>query len=302
MQAQRRRGAGWLGGLVGASVLALTAFGVWQAGSAKAQAAPTFSVSPATQTVDFSAGTAQVEIHLDGVTGMASYQFVLRYDPGVLKDPVVVQGPLLATSGRAVTCPAALIDGLQNGVGTLQFGCASSGSGDGANGSGVVATVTFTLAGGANSTIGLEKLSISNSLNESLCGTGCAKADGAITVNGGDPGKNEGIAPTPTPVVLADDTPAASPTPGPGTPTAAATPALSGSARTPAAGGSGTISAGGRGSGGVAETGTVAGGVGRLGTGAAQRRRGDGALIWALAVAGAVLLPAGIIVKRRAVE
>ena len=316
MLAQRRNRAVWPGIIAVGVVAALMGLGGWRTESASAQA-PTFSLAPASQTVALGAGTVQFDVHVDNVTGMAAFGFLLRYDAGVLKNPVVAQGPFLATSGKSPICPAPEIDIPQKGPGTLQYGCGTSGQGQGADGSGVVATVTFTLAGGSSTVINVESASVTDDLGSSLCGGACAGSGGSVNVTGGDSSKNQGLSAAPTPVPQESGN--TSPTSVAGQPTA--TPASSGEATpvadaaTPPSGtvagaSGGSASAGGGSAGGGVATGASGGagtsgsspGVGRLGTGTAQRHRGGSTLVLTLALAGAVLLPAGLLAKRRAVR
>lgn len=318
-QQDRRSGARWLAGIA-AVALTLTLAGGWHAHSAAAQG-PAFSLTPAQQTVALASGTAQVQVHIDGVSDMASFQFLLRYDAGVLKDPVVTESPFLGTSGRTPACLWAIVDKLENGAGTVQFGCATSGQGGGVSGSGLLATVTFQLAGGASTTIGLEKLSASDPLNNSVCDPGCGSTGGSITVTGGSVDKQQGIVPEPTlppldsapgPVSAAKTSEAAAQNPA----AAGATPvAVAGAGGSPApvydangnvlAGapaGSGQAPLAGAAASSNGATGASAGGaanVGRFGSGPVQHRQQNGALAWWLALAGVVLVSASVVVRPR---
>jgi hypothetical protein len=83
-----------------------------------------FNLSPANQTVPFAAGAAQLAMEIDHAYDVAAFEFVLPYDPAVLTEPLVQLGPFLGRTGRAVFCPAAIIDSV---AGRLQYGCASIG-------------------------------------------------------------------------------------------------------------------------------------------------------------------------------
>src|SRR5207244_3694750 len=124
-----------------------------QPGQAAAQAAA-FRIVPAQRTVDLSAGSVSFDVEVSDASGMAAFQFELRYDPGVLAQPSVALGPFLSGPGLSPQCPAPIVDGI-DGPGTVLYGCAGSASLDnpGVSGSGTVATVTFRLAGGSSSAI-----------------------------------------------------------------------------------------------------------------------------------------------------
>ena len=122
----------------------------------------------------FASGTAQLAVKIDGATDVSAFEFILRYDPAVLTDPVVVQGAFLASTGKLEICPGAIVD---IAAGTLRFGCATIGLGAGANGSGVLATVKFALGGSGSTRIAMEKALVTNAFADDLCPCG---AQGAV--------------------------------------------------------------------------------------------------------------------------
>jgi hypothetical protein len=185
--------------------------------SAGVGATPLFIVSPPSQTVDLSSGSVQLQVQAQNVVDAASFQFVLRYDSGVLSSPTVTVGPFLGSSGRQVQCPASIVDGPNNGPGTVEFGCVTPGQGAGVSGSGVLATVSFRLAGGSDTAIDLSKDTLSTALAVPLCpGVStdwCPAQGGAVHVKGGNAAGNRGLAPTPTPVEVGNAS--SNGTPGP---------------------------------------------------------------------------------------
>ncbi|MDE3096932.1 MAG: hypothetical protein KGK07_13170 [Chloroflexota bacterium] len=216
----------WMSGGLAVAVAAL--FGASGGGAAHAQAAPTFVLSPQTQTVDLSAGTAQVQVKVQNATNVAAFGFRLRYDPGVLAQPAFQLGPFLASGGGFVQCQPPIIDG--SGAGTISVGCFG---GSGASGSGLLGTVTFQLAGGSSTAVLIEKDVLESAdltLKAPVCGTyiapECAKQDGSITVTGGNPALDRGLQPTPTPI----PSPVATTVPIGGAPVSATTPAPVGAA------------------------------------------------------------------------
>jgi hypothetical protein len=183
--------------MAGALALAVAAFAAALApGAAHAQDVAVFKLSPQDQTVNLSAGTATVDVRIENVSDMAAFQFVLRYDRGVLKNPTVQRGPFLGSTGRNVQCPAPVIDADRNGLGTVQYSCVTLQLGPGVSGSGLLATVTFELAGGSQSPLVFYRQSVTNSNADSRCAGGaefCGGVNGGISVAGGDPAKNLGL-------------------------------------------------------------------------------------------------------------
>ena len=151
----------------------------------------TFSLSPLQQTVPFAAGSAQVEVQLDAASDVGAFEFSLKYDPAVLRDPAIQPGPFLGSTGRPIFCPAPVVDSV---LGTLLYGCASVGLGDGVTGSGVLATVTFRFAGTGTAAIAFQKAYVITPEADDACP--CVVGAGAtIEVVGG--------AGTPTPTKTA---------------------------------------------------------------------------------------------------
>lgn len=289
-----------------------------------------FLLSPQTQTVQLSAGTAQVDVQIQNVSGMTAYQFVLRYDAGVLKNPTVDAGNFLP----AANCAPPLVDSQANGPGTVQFGCFTSGQGAGISGSGTLGTVHFALAGGAFTNVVIEKAEASSSWLTSAPASVCANAanycdvqNGSITVAGGDPAKQQGLSPTPTPnPVDSGSTPPPTPTAGAGgttqtAPTTGAGGATQGETAPPGGTGDASTAGGVTGSAGSASgaggasgsrpagsAGTAAGagngsaqGVGKFGMGPPPGQGGRPYDTWAaaLASAGVLLLGAGVVTRAR---
>ena len=118
-----------------------------------------FSLSPPNQTVPFASGSAQVQVHLDHANDVGAFEFILKYDPAVLGNPVVALGSFLGSTGRPVFCPAPIVDAA---LGSVRYGCASVGLGAGVSGSGVVATLTFGFAGSGLAAITFDEVLVTN--------------------------------------------------------------------------------------------------------------------------------------------
>lgn len=235
------------------AVVATTVFGL--PGKQAAAAANTFVVSPASQSVDLSAGTVQVDVQVQDVSNMAAFQFLLRYDRGVLSDPTATVGAFPGSAGQSPECPGQVVDGPE-GPGTILFGCATIGQTQGVSGSGTLATVTFRLSGGAQTVINVERTTLTTSIGDDLCTGWCPARGATVTVNGGDPTKDFGLSSTPTPAPQPTDVPTS--TSGQPTPTAAG----AGGATPPAGVSSGNSGDGPEGAGGAAGGNDTAGGAG----------------------------------------
>ncbi len=248
-----------------------------------AQAGPGFSLSPQNQTVALSTGTLDVQVAVQSPQNVGSFQFVLRYDPGVLTPHSAVAAEFLGSTGRQVQCPEPIIDG--NGPGTLKFGCATIGTQGAASASGttVLAVVTFDLAGGAETAIHIEKDTISTTEGNPLCVANpnaapapddylntCPAQAGSVTVTGGDPAKQQGVSATSTPLAI-DTSPTAISTGVPSSPAVAdgsGTAVTGTSSGATGSGPTGTTAGASSGPAGSAGSGSLAGtGVGKFGYG-----------------------------------
>jgi hypothetical protein len=158
-------------------------------------------IDPPTQTVAPGASPA-IDIHIDNVTGLGSYEWQITYDPAVLSFVSVVDGPFLGSTGRSLFCPDPILD-----VGSVRFGCVSAGlTPDPPSGSGVLSTVTFSAVADGTSALSFSLVSLSDALgNDIPTGT----QGGEIVVSTATP--------TPTPIV-GGGIPAGTPNPGGGWP------------------------------------------------------------------------------------
>jgi len=156
----------------------------------------TVRVSPPTVAVKLNQ-TFSVELWIDGATQFGGYQVDLTFDPALLTVTQVVPGTFLAGSDRTVIHLGPVID---NAKGVVTVGGVSQGTGGGASGDGLLATVHFR----AGSTPGTCPLALTNLQVIRVDGTlQAARVEGAsVTI---EPES------TPTP------TPTATGTPGTGT-------------------------------------------------------------------------------------
>jgi hypothetical protein len=222
-----------VGGL--AAVLAL--LGARLAGPALGQATTVRVDSPGTASVG---GSATVRIKIDSVTNLATYEWVLAYDPSVLQLDSVTDGPFLGSTGRTPTCVLLLPPGIDSDgdtivqppldivvpEGTARFGCVSTG-GATLSGSGDLSTVTFTGKAPGSTSLCLSWAVLGDpDANDIPTGV----VNGSIAVGGGSPAQPS-CAAAATPVPPATPTPPSDETPGP--PVATATPGPPAATATP---------------------------------------------------------------------
>lgn len=106
----------------------------------------TVSVEVATERVDANTPTFDVDVAASGVSNLAAFQFTLDYDADILRymEMSEAEDGLLGSSEREIYCP-----GKSGGNGTVHLSCVtlnppvSQGGPPGADGSGVLATITF---------------------------------------------------------------------------------------------------------------------------------------------------------------
>ncbi|NOX63920.1 MAG: hypothetical protein GXP42_18545 [Chloroflexi bacterium] len=98
-------------------------------------------LSPEPASGSMSGGDISVDLMIQDVTDMASFEVSLAFDATIVQVNSVTLGDFLSSSGRTASLLGPNID---NGAGRVSFGAFTFGSAPGANGSGVLATITFT--------------------------------------------------------------------------------------------------------------------------------------------------------------
>lgn len=114
-------------------------------------------VSPASAEEWVNLGQFTEEIMIHGAKNLAGFRFDLGFDPDVVQVDDVALGPFLGSTGRTVGTPFEEID---NVTGMLTFEAFSTGTMDGPDGSGVLATVTFTALAKGDTALDLEGLRV----------------------------------------------------------------------------------------------------------------------------------------------
>ncbi|MGA2285071.1 MAG: cohesin domain-containing protein [Dehalococcoidia bacterium] len=109
------------------------------------------TIDPAGQNVA-PGSTFSVDVRVSDVSNLGAFQFDVVFDPAVLQVQSVTEGPFLKGSGRSTFCMSNDL-----AAGTKRYGCASGGTQAGADGSGILATVTFSPLAQAESSINLDQ-------------------------------------------------------------------------------------------------------------------------------------------------
>jgi len=106
-----------------------------------------------------------VDVIVQDVSDLAAFQFDMMYDPAVVQVSDVTLGWFLASSGRTT---AALGPQIDNGAGQVTFGGISYGAAPGAEGSGTLATLTFTPQSTGTTSLNFANVQLRDSLNSEI--------------------------------------------------------------------------------------------------------------------------------------
>lgn len=125
--------------LVPAAALALLVTAL-PASDASASSPPTMLLDPAKVEIDGDLGeTFTVDVVIDGIADLGAFQFELHYED-VYFNVDIQEGPFLGSTGNATTCfKSNLLDDIAD------FSCVTLGAVTGVSGTGVVATIEFTV-------------------------------------------------------------------------------------------------------------------------------------------------------------
>jgi hypothetical protein len=161
-----------------------------------------------------------VNVMVDGAVDLGAFQFEVIYDPAVVTVTQIELEPFLESTGRTAQSIGPDID---NGAGEAAFGAFSFGAAAGPEGTGGLATVTFTVVGSGTTALNLQDVLLTdtkaNAQYPSVKG-------GTVTVAAPAPTPTPTAAlPSPTAPPTAMPTPASTPTATAGTePAATVTP------------------------------------------------------------------------------
>jgi hypothetical protein len=143
-------------------------------------------VDPPEQTVYLSAGAFTADVAIADVTDLGSFQFTLVFSPTVMHVDGVALGDFLGSTGRNTSPVGPQID---NETGTLTFGGFSFGEPPGPNGSGLLATITFSPQAEGESALHLQSVQVTNTVPEEIA---VGQQDGQVTVLQTIPGDLDG--------------------------------------------------------------------------------------------------------------
>jgi hypothetical protein len=148
---------------VGLSLLGVAVVSISIAGAALAQPSQArMFVEPPAEQVKKGGPDFQVNVVADNVTNLAAFEFSLSYDASTIKYLGVEGGSFLGSTGREPQCLDPKVEG--GNPETLRFNCVTlgppisvPGAKAGANGSGILATITFSPIGGGKSALDLKE-------------------------------------------------------------------------------------------------------------------------------------------------
>jgi len=133
--------------------------GFSRAGLPRLSSGARVSIDPAVNDVE--PGQAfTVAVMIDDAADLGAFQFDLVYDPAVLTATDVGLGPFLGSTGRTAQSIGARID---NTTGKAAFGAFSFGGHAGADGTGLLATVSLTAVSPATCDLGLQNVKVTDS-------------------------------------------------------------------------------------------------------------------------------------------
>jgi len=206
----------WL--LVIGLALGLAGLGAWRLDTAEGQNTVTKAISPASWPV--SGGSFEVQIRIENVANLGSYEWQLAFDPAILKFESAKDGGFLGSTGRAVTCQAPIVgpayrQGTEGPVlilaeGNVRLGCATIGlETPQPSGSGVLSIVTLSPLAGGVSNLDLAWVSLSDPLAEDIP----SQRQGAcVAIGAGATCVTPTVAPPATPLPPVTATPGGPPT------------------------------------------------------------------------------------------
>ncbi len=158
------------------AVAALGAAGT--SGSTPNAASITLAPSPLTLNVN---GAGSVDVQINNAQNLGAFEFIITFDPAVVHATGVTLGPMLTGSS---TYTAYLLGPLfDNAVGAVRFAAYTLGTGEGPNGSGVLASVQFQGMGAGVSGLNFTKVRITDRV--AVIDAGATATNGSVVVGSG---------------------------------------------------------------------------------------------------------------------
>ena len=147
---------------------------------------PLVWIDPPEKTAGLSGGNFTADVAIANVTDLGSFQFVLAFSPNIVHVEGVELGDFLGSTGRNITPVGPDID---NQLGTVSYGAASYGTQAGADGSGVLTTITFSPQANGVSNLHLQGVQVTDTVPETIS---VDLQDGQVTVTDSIPGDLDG--------------------------------------------------------------------------------------------------------------
>ena len=119
-------------------------------------------IDPTTQAAQLNGGNFTADVAIVDVTDLGSFQFIVTFSPNIVHAEGAEMGNLLGSTNRNIVPVGPQID---NQLGTITFGAASYGRNPGANGSGVLATLSFSPQAEGESGIHLQGVQVTDTDN-----------------------------------------------------------------------------------------------------------------------------------------
>jgi len=125
-------------------------------------------------------------VSIADVANLGSFQFVLTFSPNIVHVAGLELGDFLGSTGRGTVPVGPEID---NQLGTVSFGAASFGEQAGPDGSGVLATITFSPQAAGGSDLHLQNVQVTDTVTDMIS---VDLQDGQVTVTQSIPGDLDG--------------------------------------------------------------------------------------------------------------
>lgn len=142
----------------GGALLAIAGIGMWLGAAtvATGEGQADVVIAPASKNVALGAGEFDVDVKVENVSNLGTYDLLIKFNNDVLEYVGMVKTNYLTTTGRSQTCPAPIggpngetATEFANDIGGLRFGCNTTGlivEGEGVvgpSGDGILAILTF---------------------------------------------------------------------------------------------------------------------------------------------------------------
>lgn len=127
----------------------------------------TLLFSPSPRQVGDDEASATMDVQIQEVTDLGAFQFDLLYDPTIVDITNVALSSFLSSAGRGASALGPQID---SAAGRVTFGGYSYGAGSGANGSGTLATITFSPKISGTTALTLTNTQLRDTLNSEIPG------------------------------------------------------------------------------------------------------------------------------------